>query len=352
MTIQKRKDDHIRISLEHDVMASRNFWDDIILPHRALPEKDLNETDLEVDFLGKKLRAPLIISAMTGGTPQAQKYNDMLAKAASEFGIGLGVGSQRAGLENKEYRGSYEVINEYDIPLKLGNIGAPQFSDTIPGIPYGREKIVDAIEMIGADAICIHLNYLQEVVQPEGDCFVSGMKENLSEIAKDFPVVAKETGAGISYRDALLLKKIGVRAIDVGGLSGTTFSGVESFRYDETGHSERLGRTLWDWGIPTPVSIRIADVGLPIIGTGGLRNGLDVARAISLGANVGGMAWKLLMAASRGYESLEKEIKAIITELKSVMFLAGATDVKELMEVDSFAIGPTREILERMVSKR
>lgn len=348
MTIEGRKDDHIRICLEEDVQATRNYWDDIIIPHRAIPRDDLQEIDLSTELLGRKLSAPLIISAMTGGTKQAERYNGLLAEVASEFGIGLGVGSQRAGIEKKEHRPSYEIVRDFDIPLVLGNLGAPQLSSSIRDGRYGHKDIVSAVEMVGAHGICIHLNYLQEVIQPEGDCFVKGIRDSIKELSVEFKIIAKETGAGISREDALFLKRSGISAIDVGGMSGTTFSGVESYREDPTGRASRMGRTLWNWGIPTPVSLIEADVGLPLIGTGGLRNGLDVARAITLGATTGGMAWTILKAASKGYERLKAEISSIIEEIRAVMFLSGVSNVSELKRIEPWIIGPTGRILDQI----
>jgi isopentenyl-diphosphate delta-isomerase len=345
LTIETRKNDHIKICIEKDVQSTRNYWDDIILPHRAIPEVDLSDVVLQTEILGRKLKAPIIISAMTGGTPQAEKYNEILARAASELGIGLGVGSQRAGIENREYRSSYEIVKNFDVPLILGNLGAPQFSSTIPGRRYGTDEIIAAREMVGAHGICLHLNYLQEVVQPEGDCFARGFLDSIRDLSSDIPIIAKETGAGISKNDALKLKDAGVSAIDVGGMSGTTFSGVESFRNDPTGRSARLGSTLWDWGIPTPVSLMEANVGLPLIGTGGIRNGLDIARALSLGASAGGMAWRILMAASEGYEALEHELHMIMEEVRAVLFLSGAAGVNDMQNVDPIIIGRTGELL-------
>ncbi len=352
MTIEERKDDHIRICLEEDVQATRNYWDDIIIPHRSIPNDDLKEIDLTTELLGRKLSAPVIISAMTGGTKQAERYNGLLAKVASEFGIGLGVGSQRAGIEKMEHRSSYEIVSNYDIPLVLGNLGAPQFTSSNNKRRFGQKEISSALEMVGAHGICIHLNYLQEVIQPEGDCFVRGLRESIEQLSVDFKIIAKETGAGISREDAILLKGSGISAIDVGGMSGTTFSGVESYREDPTGRALRMGKTLWNWGIPTPVSLIEADVGLPLIGTGGLRNGLDVAKAITLGATTGGMAWTILKAASNGYESLKEEISSIIEEIRAVMFLSGVSNVRELKRIEPWIIGPTRQILNQINGNR
>ncbi|MBN1538741.1 MAG: type 2 isopentenyl-diphosphate Delta-isomerase [Candidatus Thermoplasmatota archaeon] len=334
MTIDRRKNDHIEICLKERTRVSHDHWDDVHLLHQAVPSCDLDDVDLTTNFLGKKLSAPLMISAMTGGSDKAMEYNSLLARAAEEFGIGFGIGSQRAGLEDPSKIGSYSVVREFDIPLVLGNLGAPQFTsgrrDKVQG--YSLKDVKRALDMIDGDAVCIHLNYLQEVVQPEGETNVSGLLENINELTDEVKIVAKETGAGISREAALCLKEAGVTAIDVGGASGTSFSAVESYRVaDGSGRSQRIGKTYWDWGIPTPVSIKLANVGLPLIATGGLRNGQDVVKAISLGADIGGMALPLLRAASGGYEELRKEILYIIDEIRIGLFLAGCRSAADIV---------------------
>lgn len=352
--LEKRKDDHLEICLKEEVRSHINYWDDIDFLHQAVPKADLTDIDLGCELLGKKLSAPLIISGMTGGSKRAKEYNEMFARAASEFGLGMGVGSQRAGLENESYRPSYEVVKEFDIPLVLGNIGAPQISSlNNDGLEntniYDIEKFEEAITMVDADAVCIHLNYLQEVVQPEGETRVTGVIENLTGICREIPVVGKETGAGISSQAARILRKAGVKALDVGGLSGTSFSAVESYRGGGgSSMSRRLGSTFWDWGIPTPVSVKLVSAELPVISTGGLRNGLDIARSLALGARSGGMAYHLLHAASKGYENLEKEIEMILLELRSAAFLSGVSSTVELHSVNPMITGRTREILDQI----
>ncbi|MBN1390869.1 MAG: type 2 isopentenyl-diphosphate Delta-isomerase [Candidatus Thermoplasmatota archaeon] len=349
MTIDGRKNDHIDICLSERVRVSKDHWDEVHLVHQAIPSCDLEDIDLAVDFLGKELSAPLIISAMTGGSDQAQEYNRILARAAEEFGIGLGVGSQRAGLEKASLEGSYSVIKEFNVPLVLGNLGAPQFSDSRgKGISrYSLEDVARALQMINGDAICLHLNYLQEVVQPEGETHICGFLDNLGDLTKEVKVVAKETGAGISRKAALSLKEAGVAAIDVGGASGTSFSAVESYRDSGgSGRAKRIGTTYWDWGIPTPVSLKLANVGLPLIATGGLRNGQDVVKAISLGADIGGMAWPLLSAASKGFAELKREISFIIEEIRIGLFLTGCRSAADIVRPESVITGHTGEYLE------
>ena len=350
MSTERRKEDHILICLNEDVQAHRNHWDDVFLWHSAVPKVDLEEVDLSCELLGRRLQAPIVISSMTGGSKRAGEINRCLARAAEEFGIGMGVGSQRAGLESPEHAGSYKVVNEFDIPFVMGNLGAPQMCDTkrTGCSVYGIDEFKSAVRMIDADAVCIHLNYLQEVVQPEGDTGVRGFLDRLRTVSAEVDIIGKETGAGLSGRDALLLKKAGVKALDVGGMSGTSFAAVESFRGDVRGDiARRLGDTFWDWGIPTPVSIRLCQVGLPIIATGGLRNGLDVVRALALGADVGGFAWHLLKAASRGYEELRKELELILLEIRAALFLSGVSSPRERKDISVTLTGRSRSLLER-----
>ena len=355
MTIEKRKEDHIEICLERDVGSYKNWWDDVHLDHSAIPACDLEEVDLETRFLGKKLSAPLVISAMTGGTRKAMSYNKLLARAAEEFGLGLGVGSQRSGIENSQRVRSYEVVREFEVPLVLGNIGAPQLTEGLlkgdgNQMDQARNVLFKSSEMIEADAICIHLNYLQEVVQIEGECHIGGFGRAVKALSKEFKLIAKETGAGISRSSAIKIRDLGFVAMDVGGLSGTSFSAVESFRdRSKAGRARRLGRTLWEWGIPTPVSIMESRIGLPLIATGGLRDGLDVGRALALGADCGGMARALLIAASKGYPSLRGEIGSILDELRAVVFLSGVKKASDMRNTKSALLGDALELWKQRI---
>jgi isopentenyl-diphosphate delta-isomerase len=317
--IETRKEDHVNICLSKDVKAHYNFWDDVHFVHHALPEIDFSEIDTKVDIFSKELSAPIIISAITGGYPKAEVINRNLAEAASKLKIGLGVGSQRAALENESLRGTYSVVKEYKIPLVIGNIGAPQLIFQEDSQPLSPEKIEEAFEMVAADVLAVHLNYLQEVVQPEG---------NVKE-----------------------LRRAGVIGIDVGGLGGTSFSAVEVYRAknNEDSLKERLGRTFWDWGIPTPVSVIQANVGLEVIATGGIRNGVDVARTVALGANSAGMAGVLLEAATKSADEVIKQLEAIIHELKVTMFLTQSMDISDLKKRDVILLGRTKEWAEQVV---
>jgi isopentenyl-diphosphate delta-isomerase len=341
----ERKKDHVEIVLNKEVKSDYNYWDDIKLVHQALPELDLEEIDLSTKLFGKKLGAPLIISAMTGGYPEAETINRNLAEAASEFQIGLGVGSQRAAIEDESLERTYSVVKEYDIPLLMANLGAPQFVKQKVGEPYGIDEAVRAMKMIDADILAIHLNYLQEVIQPEGDTRGKGCLLAIKKIALQMPLVVKETGAGISYETAVELRKCGVKGIDVGGLGGTSFSAVEYYRAKNLNDRsrERLGSAFWNWGIPTPVSLILADVGLPLIATGGIRNGSDIAKAVVLGASASGVAGAILKAARESPQAVKDEIRLILEELRASMFLTSSKDLEDLAKNEFVVTGRTSE---------
>ena len=345
---EQRKAEHVNIILKENVSAEYNYWNDIHLVHDALPEIDLDAIDLSVKFFGKKLRAPLIISSMTGGFGMGKEINANLAKAAAEVGVAMGVGSQRAALEKPELAATYAVVRDHGVPLVFANLGAPQLVPQEGKRAYGLADAKRAIDMIDADALIIHLNFLQEVVQPEGDRRAKGCLAAIRTLAAKFPVMAKETGAGISREAATRLKEAGVQAIDVGGLGGTSFSAVEHYRARKEASSlkERLGATFWNWGIPTPASIRLADVGLPLIATGGIRSGLDAAKGIAFGATMAGMAKPMLEAAKVSADAVVAELRAVIEELKAAMFLTGSTSIPELQERKVIVSPPTLSWLE------
>lgn len=348
--IERRKGDHVEICANEDLSQDYAYWDDIKLVHNPLPEVDLEEIDTSTTIFGRKLGAPLIISAMTGGYGKAEEINRNLAAVAEKFGVGMGVGSQRAALENPEVARTYSVIKEYEIPLRIGNLGVPQL------IPQGKAEPLDiehgraAMEMVDAHILAVHMNYLQEIVQPEGDTRSRGGLKALERFASALPVLAKETGAGIPREAALKLKKARVRGLDVGGLGGTSFAAVEYYRAQSAGDSARvnIGKTFWDWGIPTPVAVVMASVGLPVIATGGVRSGLDAARAITIGSSCAGMAGRLLPAALEGREALERELQMLIHELKAAMFLVGAKDVGELASSKAIVTGRSKEWLDQL----
>ncbi len=338
--VTDRKLDHIEISLREDIQSStKNGFDDITFVHRALPEINRDEIELTCDFFGRKIGAPIIIAGMTGGHEKAEEINRNLALAATELNIPMGVGSQRAGIEDEKLTPTYSIARETapDIFL-IGNLGAVQFSKG-----YGIEEAKKAVEMIDANALAIHLNPLQEAIMPEGDTDFKGALEGLEELKDlDVPVIAKETGAGIAMEEAKLIEKAGAAGIDVGGLGGTSFSAVEYYR------RKGFEKTFWDWGIPTAVSTIecIEGTKLNIISTGGVRNGLEVAKALSLGAVACGIAHPLLSGAVKGKDEVLNTLNRVIDELKTAMFLTGARTIEELRNVDTVITGMTKDWLE------
>ena len=340
-----RKDEHIRISLENDVSSDYNYWDDIKIIHNALPELNKDEIDYKHKIFKKEIGAPLIIAGMTGGYNKAEKINENLAIAAEKFQIGMGVGSQRAAIEKKDLKKTYSVIKNYDIPLRIANIGVSQI------VEWGKDKTLDyakeMIEMIDAHVFAICLNFLQEVIQAEGETNAKGAIEIISHLSSelDVPVIVKESGAGISYELAERLSKTNISGIDVGGLGGTSFSAIEHYRAKKIKDElhARGGKTFWNWGIPTPTSVvEVCDATegkIEIIATGGIRNGLDAAKAIIIGADAAGIARRILKPATEGKKETISELEAIIKEIRAVMFLTGSKNTSELKNANWTVIG-------------
>ena len=333
----------IRIAENEKVESEHNYWDDIKFVHQPLPELDFDQIDCNTSLLGRKLSFPIIISSMTGGTQLAKKINRNLAVAAEKLHIAMGVGSMRAALEKPELADTFSVISEFNIPLKIANIGAPQLIQQSKGA-FGSLEIEKAITMIDASALYIHLNFLQEMVQPEGDRRAKGILKRISEVSASFPVIVKETGNGISREAALELKDAGVKGIDVGGLGGTSFAAIEYYRAMKVNDEEKMssGNTFWNWGIPSPASIVYSQVGLPVIGSGGLRNGLDLARAISMGAVAGGFARTLLNSADESGDAVIKNLSHTIRDLKIAMFLTRSKAVHDLQKARKVILEPLK----------
>jgi isopentenyl-diphosphate delta-isomerase len=355
--IERRKGEHLRLSAEGDVEASSAAgWDDIQLVHEALPEVDQCAIDLSASFinLSKRLRAPLVIAGMTGGHTTAHEVNAVLARAAERHGLAMGVGSQRAGLRRADLAYTYRVVREQaPTAFLIGNIGAPQLVEQAGSEPLTAVEVDAAVEMIRADALAVHLNFLQESVQPEGERNARGCAEAIAKVAEhvSVPVIAKETGAGLSRSTALRLKELGVKALDVGGVGGTSFAAVEGLRAKSQGESrsERLGDVLRDWGIPTPVSVVGAVAAdLPIIATGGIRSGLDAAKALALGATLVGVARPLLQAALEGDTAVDAWITQFLSELRTVLFLTGSGDVASLRAKPRVVTGFTGAWIEQL----
>jgi isopentenyl-diphosphate delta-isomerase len=323
------------------VERGKDGFDDVTLVHNALPECDMSSIDISTRFLGHHLASPVFIAAMTGGHPDTREVNDRLARAAEGFGLGMGVGSQRAALENPDLEDSFTVVREAAPHAYLcGNLGVIQLRD------HGLEWADRAVEMIDAQALCIHLNPLQEAIQPEGDHDMTGCLEALKDLCAEahYPVIVKETGSGISTETARKLWAAGVQAIDIGGFGGTNWAAVELARAKDE-ELVTLGRHFLDWGIPTAVSLReVVATGGPVIATGGIRTGIDIAKAIALGANLGGMALPLLKSAMVSQDTLNKSIEAIHRQLSVAMFLTGSRTTAELGRVRTYITRTTRQM--------
>ncbi|MCD6036694.1 MAG: fni [Nitrososphaeraceae archaeon] len=342
--IKQRKRDGIEIPLNNDVQAktTSTYLEYVKLIHNALPELDYDEIDISTTFLKRKFSAPIIIDSMTGGAPEAAKINGRLGELAEKYGFAMGLGSQRAGLESKELAETYSIARK-NAPsaFLIANIGGAQLAKglTIDNI----KKIID---MIQADALVIHLNPLQELIQPEGEPKYKGVFSKISEIsgALDVPVIVKEVGAGISKEVAVKLEVAGVSAINVAGAGGTSWAGVEKLRAEASNNDLKihLGEIFWDWGIPTATSLIEVKktVKVPIIASGGLRNGMEMAKCIVLGASMCAMAYPFLRKAAESKEQLFNFADTVIAELKSTMFLIGAMNLSLLKSSRYILTGP------------
>ncbi|MDJ0742480.1 MAG: type 2 isopentenyl-diphosphate Delta-isomerase [Xenococcaceae cyanobacterium MO_167.B27] len=330
---QTRKADHLRICLEEDVQFRNltNGLDKYRFTHCCLPELDLESVDLSTSFLGKKLNAPLLISSMTGGTEQAKQINYRLAEVAQNHRLAMGVGSQRIAIEKPETAYSFAIRDIAPDALLFANIGAIQLNYT-----YGAKQCLKAVEILEADALILHLNPLQEAIQPRGDIKFKGLLDKINDLCNKLcvPVIAKEVGNGISPSMARKLIAAGVTAIDVAGAGGTSWAKVEGERAENI-IQRRLGQTFADWGIPTAECITgIRDVypDLPLIASGGLRNGLEVAKTIALGADLAGLAFPFLQAASQSPEALEELVQLLLAEIRIVLFCTGNANIRELQQ--------------------
>ena len=329
---ERRKADHIRINLEEDVTFNKltTQLENYFFMHQALPEIDLAAVDTAISFFDKPLTTPLLISSMTGGTPEAGEINRILAEAAQFVGIAMGLGSQRAAIEDESLASTYHIRQVAPDILLFANIGAVQLNYS-----YGLAHCLRAVEMCEADALILHFNPLQEAVQPEGDGNFADLLSKVEQICRDLPVpvIAKEVGWGFAEETARQLANAGVAAIDVAGAGGTSWSQVEMYRAPTARHA-RVASTFVDWGIPTAVSIqycRRAAPSLPIIASGGIQNGIDVAKCIALGANLVGFAGEFLRTADQnGVAGVIELAEAVTDELRIAMFCAGAKNIQAL----------------------
>jgi isopentenyl-diphosphate Delta-isomerase len=333
----KRKEEGIDVVLRERVQSreTTTLLECVHLIHSALPESNMEDMDLSVSLLGKRLRAPIIVDSMTGGAPRAEKINGILAEVVEEKGFAMGLGSQRAGLMSAGMAGTYSIARKNaPTAFLFANIGAAQLARGFS--VKDAEKLV---KMIDADALAVHLNPLQEVVQPEGEPSFKGVLGAIKNLCRELsvPVIVKEVGAGISREVAIQLEYAGVKAINVAGAGGTSWAAVEAHRASERKMRSKtgLGVLFWDWGIPTAAALMEVKkaVRVPVIASGGLRNGLDVAKCLSLGAEACGLARPMLESAARGRGELETFVEQTVKELSAAMFVTGAKTVADLRRV-------------------
>ena len=344
-----RKGDHLRLATADAAVAPVGpGFDDVAFVHDALPEVDFDRLDPSTEFLGRRLSLPLVIASMTGGHPEGARVNATLARAAERHALAMGVGSQRAALRDPRLRDTYAIARE-EAPTAflLANVGAAQLVPQGEAPALTTDEVAALAAMIRADAVIVHLNALQELVQPEGDRRAAGWLAAISRLARDLPlpIVAKETGGGVSEVVARRLAEAGVAAIDVGGRGGTSFTAIEGLRAAERGNRRgvRLAERLADWGIPTAASVRLAArAGLPIVATGGVRSGIDAARAIALGATAVGVARPLLQAViDGGDEGVDAWLSDFREEFLAALFLTGSATVAELARAPVVLTGAT-----------
>lgn len=341
--LRERKADHLDLCATDAVaFRRRNLLDDVRLMHQSLPEIHLDEVDTSVELLGKRLRAPIVIAGMTGGHERAAEINRGLASLAERRGYGFGLGSQRAMLQAPDSAFTYQVREQAPTTLLLGNLGLVQAR------ALSSDVISKLVADVGADALCVHMNPAQELIQAGGDRDFRGGLETFARLVSELevPVVAKETGNGISPETAAKLRSVGVEVVDVSGAGGTSWVGVETLRAN--GEERQLGEALWDWGVPTAASTVFAHrAGLAPIATGGMRSGLDIARAIALGAVAAGFARNVYKAfVAEGAEGADRFLQSVEAELRAVMLLSGADSIDALRRASPRIGGELREWLE------
>jgi isopentenyl-diphosphate delta-isomerase len=323
MSTEKRKRDHINVCLAEDVEFFKSSgFGDYQFTHNALPEIDWDGIDISTRFLGRNFRAPLFIEAMTGGTKVAEKINKNLAKAAQELGIGMGVGSQRAMIENPALAHTFKVKDVAPDIFLVGNIGASHL------LIYSTEQLRKALDDIRADALAVHLNPAQEIAQDDGHKKWKGILAEIKGVCSelDRPVIVKEVGCGLSGEVAKRLEKTGVEVIDVAGAGGTSWVKVDSIIGGKPFDS------FFEWGIPTAEALEqcLRAVKVPVIASGGIRNGIEAAKALSMGASLAGMALPLLKPAAESHDAVKQVLEKVITELKTAMLLTSSKNLSEL----------------------
>jgi isopentenyl-diphosphate delta-isomerase len=349
--IARRKADHLEVAASGRAESSRGtLLGEVHLVHQALPELALDEIDLGTELAGKRLAAPLVITGMTGGTAEAANVNRDLARAAQATGVALGLGSQRAMDEHPELAASYQVRDVAPDVVLFGNVGAVQ------ALAMGPARVIELAKRIGADAIAIHLNPAQELIQERGDRDFRGLVAAIGKLvdASPMPVIVKETGCGISPQTARALIGAGVHTVDVSGSGGTSWVAVEAVRAVSGSDAAVLGAELWDWGLPTAVSVATCvDAKLVTIASGGLRSGYDIARALALGARAGGMAAPMLRAQrAGGSDAVREMIDRVTQSIRAVCLLTGCRSAADLARAPKHLGAPLRAFLEDLGIKR
>ena len=343
--IAKRKADHLEVAASGRAeFVKSTLLEHVHLVHQALPELAVDEIDLSTTLVGKTLAAPLVITGMTGGTAEAAAVNRDLARAAQDAGIAFGLGSQRAMDEHPELGASYEVRDVAPDVVLIGNVGGVQ------ALAMGPARVIALAQRVGADAIAIHLNPGQELIQERGDRDFRGVRDGIARLveASPVPVIVKETGCGISSEAARALVAAGVRTVDVSGAGGTSWVAVEAVRAAEGSGAAALGAELWDWGVPTAVAVvGCARANLDVIASGGLRTGYDIARALALGARAGGMAAPMLRAQrAGGRAAVAALIAQIIASIRAICLLTGCRSVRDLATAPRHLGAPLRAFLD------
>ena len=357
--IGRRKAEHLQLAAEGDVETLVTAgWEDVHLVHDALPTVDAASIDLSARLLGHTLRLPLVISGMTGGHGRAIAINELLGRVAERAGIAIGVGSQRAALRDPSLIPTYAVLRD-SAPhaFVIANVGVSQLVKQGDEAALSAKDVRAIVKMVRADALALHLNYLEESVQPEGQTRATGTESAIRALVKasPVPIIAKETGAGISRSTALRLRRLGVAAIDVGGVGGTSFAAIEGMRARERGDALRmtLGERFRDWGMPTAVAVVGASAArLPLIATGGVRSGLDAAKALALGATAVGVGRPLLQAALKGEQACLDWLAAFELELRTAVFLSGIKRASDLRRVPIVLSGRTKVWMDQLAYRR
>jgi isopentenyl-diphosphate delta-isomerase len=334
-TIKRRKKEGIDIPLKEKVQSKETttLLEDVYLIHNALPEINIEDIKLNTVFLGRNFSAPIIIDSMTGGTDEALVINKRLGQIAEKYELAMGLGSQRAGLKSDKLVESYSVARHVaPNAFLIANIGGAQLAEGL-----SKDEVKKIIKMIDANALAIHLNPLQELIQPEGEPHFEGILQKITTLVReiDVPVIVKEVGSGISPEVALKLQAAGISSINVAGSGGTSWAGIEKIRADNAKSyiKSNLGNLFWDWGIPTALCVLLASksVELPIIASGGIRNGLEIAKCLMLGANMCAMAFPFLRKAAESEDELDIFTQLILAQLRGTMFLLGSSNISSLV---------------------